>query len=165
MNELRLEPFWSMLLIGSLGAMWAWWGKQFHEPKYGSGHVCRVIAWTRQQGLLPYIGFENVRGELSCCLTLCEFFKSSSATGFSVDFKWQQVSSEVFWPISTILWCGWSWFFLWLLINPAFFLNLWKPFQKYQLPIHCHSYEPHLFWYFDIDSFFLYSFESFSHQP
>ena len=29
-----------MLLIGSLSAMWAWWGKQFHEPKCGSGHVC-----------------------------------------------------------------------------------------------------------------------------
>ena len=45
-----------MLLIGSLGAMWAWWGKQFHEPKCGSGHVCRVMAWTRHQGLVPYIG-------------------------------------------------------------------------------------------------------------
>ena len=42
-----------MLLIGSLGAMWAWWGKQFHEPKCGSGHVYRVMAWTRQQGLVP----------------------------------------------------------------------------------------------------------------
>ena len=46
-----------MLLIGSLGAMWAWWAKQFHETKCGSGHVCRVMAWTRQQGLVPYIGF------------------------------------------------------------------------------------------------------------
>ena len=55
-NESRLEPCWSMLLIGSLGAMWAWWAKQFHEPKCGSGHVCRVMAWTRQQGLVPYIG-------------------------------------------------------------------------------------------------------------
>ena len=36
--------------------MWAWWGKQFHEPKYGSGHICRVMAWTRQQSLVPYIG-------------------------------------------------------------------------------------------------------------
>ena len=63
-NEPRLEPSWSMLLIGSLGAMWAWWGKQFHEPKCGSGHICRVMAWTRQQGLVPYIGFEKVRGDL-----------------------------------------------------------------------------------------------------
>ena len=46
------------------GAMWAWWGKQFHEPKCGSRHVCRFMAWTRQQGLVPYIGFENVRGDL-----------------------------------------------------------------------------------------------------
>ena len=61
-NKPRLEPCWSMLLIGSLGAMWAWWGKQFHEPKCGSRHVCRVIAWTRQQGLVPYIGFEKVHG-------------------------------------------------------------------------------------------------------
>ena len=53
-----------MLLIGSLSAMWAWWGKQFHEPKCGSGHVCRVMAWTRQQGLVPYIDFEKVRGDL-----------------------------------------------------------------------------------------------------
>ena len=60
-NEPRLEPCWSMLLIGSLNAMWPWWGKQFHEPKCGSGHVCRVMAWTRQQGLVPYIGFEKVR--------------------------------------------------------------------------------------------------------
>ena len=42
-----------MRLIGSLGAMWAWWGKQFHEPKCGPGHLCRVMAWTRQQGLVP----------------------------------------------------------------------------------------------------------------
>ena len=53
-----------MLLIGSLGAMWAWWGKQFHEPKSGSGHVCQVMAWTRHQGLVPYIDFEKVRGDL-----------------------------------------------------------------------------------------------------
>ena len=59
-NEPRLEPCWSVLLIGSLSAMWAWWGKQFHEPKSGSGHVCRVMAWTRHQGLVPYIGFEKV---------------------------------------------------------------------------------------------------------
>ena len=58
-----------MLLIVSLGAMWAWWVKQFHEPKCGSGHVCRVMAWTRQQGLVPYIGFEKVRGDL--CIYRC----------------------------------------------------------------------------------------------
>ena len=63
-NEPKLEPCWSMLFIGSLGAMWAWWGKQFHEPKCGSGHVCRVTAWTRQQGLVPYIGFEKVHHDL-----------------------------------------------------------------------------------------------------
>ena len=55
-NEPRFEPCWSMLLIVSLSAMWAWWGKQFHEPKCGSGHVCWVMAWTRHQGLVPYIG-------------------------------------------------------------------------------------------------------------
>ena len=60
-----------MLLIGSIGVMWAWWGKQFHEPKCGSGHVCRVMAWTRQQGLVPYIGFENVRRDISVCSSLC----------------------------------------------------------------------------------------------
>ena len=54
-----------MLLIGSLSAIWAWWGKHFREPKCGSGHVCRVMAWTRQQGLVPYISFEKVRGDLS----------------------------------------------------------------------------------------------------
>ena len=67
-NEPRLEPCWSMLLIGSLGAMWAWWGKQFHEPKSGSGHVCQVMVWTRHQGLVPYIGFEKVRGDTSTML-------------------------------------------------------------------------------------------------
>ena len=25
--------------------MWAWWGKQFHEPKCGSGHVCQHAAF------------------------------------------------------------------------------------------------------------------------
>ena len=60
-NEPRLEPCWSMLLIGSLGAMWVWWGKQLHEPKCGSGHICRVMVWTRQQCLVPYISFEKVR--------------------------------------------------------------------------------------------------------
>ena len=30
--------------------------QQFHESKSGSGHVCWVIAWTRQQGLVLYIG-------------------------------------------------------------------------------------------------------------
>ena len=34
----------TMLLIGSLGAMWAWWGKQFHEPNCVSGHVCQFTA-------------------------------------------------------------------------------------------------------------------------
>ena len=58
-----------MLLIGSLGAMWTWWGKLFHEPKSGSGHVWRVMAWTRHQGLVPYIDFEKVRGDL-CYLSL-----------------------------------------------------------------------------------------------
>ena len=53
-----------MLPIGSLGAIWAWWGKQFHEPKCGSGHVCRVMAWTRRQSLVWYIGFEKVIGDL-----------------------------------------------------------------------------------------------------
>ena len=37
--------------------MWAWWGKQFHEPKCGSGHVCQVMAWTRHQGLVPFKSF------------------------------------------------------------------------------------------------------------
>ena len=63
-NEPRLELCWSMLLIDSLGAMWAWWGKQFHEPKCGSGNVWRIMAWTRQQGLVPYIVFEKVRWDL-----------------------------------------------------------------------------------------------------
>ena len=43
-NEPRLEPCLSVLLIGSLSAMWVWWGKQFHEPKCGSGHVCQFAA-------------------------------------------------------------------------------------------------------------------------
>ena len=57
-----------MLLIGSPSAMWAWWCKQFHEPKCGSRHVCRVMAWTRQQGLVPYICFEKIRGLLMLLL-------------------------------------------------------------------------------------------------
>ena len=43
-KEPRLEPCLSVLLIGSLSAMWAWWGKQFHEPKCESGHVCQFTA-------------------------------------------------------------------------------------------------------------------------
>ena len=67
------KPCWSMLLISSLGVMWAWWGKQFHKPKCGSGHICRVMAWTRQQGLVPYIGFKKVHGDLSHWRTLYSF--------------------------------------------------------------------------------------------
>ena len=37
---------------------------QFHEPKCGSGHVCRVIAWTRQQGLVLYMEYESIRRPL-----------------------------------------------------------------------------------------------------
>ena len=43
-NDSRLEPCLSVLLIGSLSAMWAWWSKQFHEPKCESGHVCQFTA-------------------------------------------------------------------------------------------------------------------------
>ena len=59
-HEPRLELCWSMLLIDSLSAMWVKWAKQFSEPKSGSGHGCRVIAWTRQQGLVLYIGDKDV---------------------------------------------------------------------------------------------------------
>ena len=55
-HELRLKPSWSVLLIDPLSAMWVSWGKQFHESKFWSGHICWVIAWTRQQGLVLYIG-------------------------------------------------------------------------------------------------------------
>ena len=38
------NPACPVLLIGSPSAMWAWWGKQFHEPKCESGHVCQFTA-------------------------------------------------------------------------------------------------------------------------
>ena len=31
-----------------------------------SGHVCRLMAWTRQQGLVPYIGYKEVNN--AACL-------------------------------------------------------------------------------------------------
>ena len=40
--------------------MWVKWVKLNHEPKSGSGHGCQVIAWTRQQGLVLYIGKKGV---------------------------------------------------------------------------------------------------------
>ena len=40
------NPCLSVLLIGSLSAMWAWWGKQFHEPKCGSEHVFFFLSFT-----------------------------------------------------------------------------------------------------------------------
>ena len=58
-NEPSSNPA-GLLLIGSLKAMWAWWAKHFHEPKCGSGRGCRFIAWTRQQGLVLYIGYKGV---------------------------------------------------------------------------------------------------------
>ena len=36
--------------------MWAWWAEQFQETKCGFGNECRVMAWIRQQDLVPYIG-------------------------------------------------------------------------------------------------------------
>ena len=55
-NEPRLEPCLSVLLIGSLSAMWAWWGKQFHEPKCGSGPrydtwLYLYLAWPMRRAL------------------------------------------------------------------------------------------------------------------
>ena len=43
-NKPRLKPCRSVLLIDPLIAMWVQWDKQFHESKFGSGHVCQVIA-------------------------------------------------------------------------------------------------------------------------
>ena len=86
-NEPRLEPCWSMLLIGSLGAIWAWWGKQFHKPKCGSGYVCRVMAWTRQQCLVPYIGFENVRRNLYVCLIPWWYFYLQTEFCFKIHLQ------------------------------------------------------------------------------
>ena len=54
-TEPRLEPCWSILFIDPLCLMCVWWAKQFHEPKSGSGHGCRVIAWTRLQISLLFI--------------------------------------------------------------------------------------------------------------
>ena len=49
-NEPRLEPCLSVLLISSLSAMWAWWGKQFLEPKCESGTYAslrlKLDAWS-----------------------------------------------------------------------------------------------------------------------
>ena len=36
------------------------------QPKSGSGHRCQVIAWTRQQGLVLYIGDKGVN--VTACL-------------------------------------------------------------------------------------------------
>ena len=82
-----------MLFIGSLDAMWAWWGKQFHEPKCGSGHVCRVMAWTRQQGLVPYIGFESVRGDLLVFLVI-NIFRRTWALQMDTA-TWVQILEEI----------------------------------------------------------------------
>ena len=35
--ELRLKPFWSMLVIGSLSAMWAWWALLDMDSNMGPG--------------------------------------------------------------------------------------------------------------------------------
>ena len=59
-NELRLESNLSVLLIDPLSAMRDKWSKQLHEPKYGSGHGCRIIDWTRWQGLVLYIEDKGV---------------------------------------------------------------------------------------------------------
>ena len=50
----------TLLLIASFSVMWAWWAKQFHEPKCGPENLCRFMASTKQQGLVIYIGYEGV---------------------------------------------------------------------------------------------------------
>ena len=73
------------------GAMWAWWGKQFHGPKCRSGHVCWVMAWTRQQGLVPYIGFicsvrlRTASAQTYGFPTLCVTLGISSWKGYKKD--------------------------------------------------------------------------------
>ena len=42
---------------------------------------------------------------------------------------------SVFWSILTILLSGWSQFFLWCPLLPAFLLSLWRPFQMYRLQL------------------------------
>ena len=85
-----------MLLIGSLGAMWAWWGKQFREPKCGSGHVCRVMAWTKQQGLVSYIGFENVHGDLYFKLSVKNDYSTRKNTMCFFDLlKWNMIFKHI----------------------------------------------------------------------
>ena len=69
----------SMLLIDSFGAIWAWWSKQFNEPKCASRHVCWVTAWIRHQGLVPYVGFEKVLNPKKS-RDLCLFFFASHQT-------------------------------------------------------------------------------------
>ena len=46
-HESKLEPCWTMLVIGPLSAMWAWWAKLDMDPNLGLG---LIIAKTRQQG-------------------------------------------------------------------------------------------------------------------
>ena len=55
-----------------------------------------------------------------------EFFTPAIADGFSLDSEWQQVSSfpglfSVFWPISTMLYFGWSLFIINIILLPASF--------------------------------------------
>ena len=69
----------------------------------------------------------------------------SLVTSFShqlmlVIFHWSLNDSNpgLFWVfllILTMLWFGWSWFFLWFPILPSFFPNLWGPFQVHQLQL------------------------------
>ena len=56
-HEPRLVPCWTMLIIGSLSAMWARWpsGDLDSLRTIWVRHECMHIAWTKPEGLVLYI--------------------------------------------------------------------------------------------------------------
>ena len=83
---------------------------------------------------------------LKTCWSMCSslflaiFFTPILADGLSwslSDSKFPQVFRTllVFWPIFTMLYLGWPWFFFWFPTLPITFQSLWKIFQVCQLQL------------------------------
>ena len=73
-------------------------------------------------------------------ITPCNFFSCNSWSPFTGVWVSASLlkSPELFWvswPISTMLYSGWSWLFLRFPIVPLLFSSLWGPFQVYELKL------------------------------
>ena len=137
-NEPRLEPCWSVLLFGSLGAMWAWWSKPFHKSKCGSGHVCHH---NKTSSML--YGLCDSRGRNSFTNALLHIDRPIWAKDFEL---WFVIPKDLYHCFIVQYLCplvNWSLFKLFCLLNSGFFTTilLYRPASQSFLTV-------------DVDTFF-----------